>query len=136
MGTGSVGQARRHPRSDAARWRPACVASAALMTLALTLPARAASSPEAPVASTAGNASKGDTGLTITAWTVDSGGGTASGGQFTATVTIGQAEADSILVAAGGSFSFTGGFWGMASPARGAFIFSSGFEASGAAATD
>jgi hypothetical protein len=49
--------------------------------------------------------------------TIDSGGGTSSGGEYSISGTIGQAEA-AALPAAGGNFVLIGGFWsGMALPA-------------------
>lgn len=46
----------------------------------------------------------------ITAFTIDSGGGTSSGGGWTLTGTIGQADA-SPATATGGPFALQGGFW-------------------------
>lgn len=46
--------------------------------------------------------------LTLSRWTLDTGGGTGSGGAFALTGTIGQPDAG---VHAGGSFSLQGGFW-------------------------
>ncbi len=51
--------------------------------------------------------------FTITAFTIDGGGGTSSGGPFTLSGTIGQPDAGPPLV--GGTFSITGGFWAAAS---------------------
>lgn len=42
-------------------------------------------------------------------WTVDGGGGLASGGPFSLQGTIGQADSGTL---AGGEFSLQGGFWG------------------------
>jgi hypothetical protein len=47
----------------------------------------------------------------LESFTVDSGGGTSSGGGFTLIGTIGQADAAQPI--AGGAFVFTGGFWGV-----------------------
>jgi len=44
--------------------------------------------------------------------TLDGGGGTSSGGQFSLSGTIGQADADARPMT-GGGFSLTGGFWSL-----------------------
>lgn len=44
-------------------------------------------------------------------FTIDGGGGTSSGGNYTLTGTIGQPDADAMI---GGSYSLVGGFWGVA----------------------
>ena len=44
-------------------------------------------------------------------WTVDGGGGVSSGGSYSLSATIGQAEAGFL---SGGEFLLTGGFWGAA----------------------
>ena len=49
----------------------------------------------------------------ITNWTIDNGGGTSSGGQFTVTGTIGQPDANP-QISTGGTFSVAGGFWARA----------------------
>jgi hypothetical protein len=46
--------------------------------------------------------------LSLSRWTLDTGGGTVAGGAFTLTGTIGQPDA---AVHAGGSFTLQGGFW-------------------------
>ncbi len=64
----------------------------------------------------------------ITHSTIDNGGGRSSGGQFTLTGTIGQADA-SLQAASGGQFQLTGGFWvsgALVPPDE--LIFSDGFE--------
>lgn len=61
----------------------------------------------------------------ITNSTIDNGGGTSSGGEFTLTGTIGQHDA-SDTPATGGSYRLSGGFWGAGSV--GEEIFSDGFE--------
>lgn len=43
-------------------------------------------------------------------WSINGGGGTSTGGVFTATGTIGQPEAGQ---ASGGQFAVAGGFWGI-----------------------
>ena len=50
--------------------------------------------------------------LSLTAWTVDSGGGESAGGHFRLFSAIGQPEAGSM---SGGSYALTGGFLGNAS---------------------
>jgi hypothetical protein len=47
--------------------------------------------------------------LSISWFTIDSGGGTSSGGGFTLSGTIGQPDASTTLT--GGTFTLTGGFW-------------------------
>jgi hypothetical protein len=47
--------------------------------------------------------------LSISWFTIDSGGGTSSGGGFTISGTFGQPDASTALT--GGSFTLTGGFW-------------------------
>jgi hypothetical protein len=54
--------------------------------------------------------------LSLTAWTVDSGGGESSGGQFGLYSAIGQPEAGSM---SGGPYTLTGGILGQASPGSG-----------------
>jgi hypothetical protein len=51
-------------------------------------------------------------------WTVDSGGGTSSGGGYTLSGTIGQPDAGA--VASGGGYTLAGGFWhgGAVAPAE------------------
>ena len=44
-------------------------------------------------------------------FTIDGGGGTSSGGNYTLTGTIGQPDAGAMI---GGSYSLVGGFWGVA----------------------
>ena len=64
----------------------------------------------------------------ITRHTIDNGGGQSSGGAFTLTGTIGQADALP-QTASGGSFQMTGGFWanGPVMP-PGELLFADGFE--------
>ncbi len=54
----------------------------------------------------------------ISWWTVDSGGGTSSGGGFTLSGTIGQPDAGA--TASGGGYTLAGGFWlgGAVEPAE------------------
>lgn len=66
--------------------------------------------------------------VTLRRWTVDAGGGRASGGGLTLTGSIGQPEPGS---AAGGDVSLQSGFWfgaGSAPPPSGDAIFRNGFE--------
>ena len=44
-------------------------------------------------------------------WTVDGGGGTSTGGQYSLSGTIGQPDAG---ITSGGSYTLLGGFWGVA----------------------
>ena len=62
-------------------------------------------------------------GFEITKSTVDNGGGTSSGGDFSLTGTIGQHEANS-RVSSGGDFLLAGGFWAKAHDV----IFKNSFE--------
>lgn len=48
-------------------------------------------------------------------WTVDGGGGNATGGPYTLSGTIAQPDAGPLL--AGGGFEISGGYWGTAAPA-------------------
>lgn len=43
-------------------------------------------------------------------WTVDGGGGTSSGGDYSLTATAGQAEVGALMQ--GGTYELAGGFWG------------------------
>ncbi len=43
-------------------------------------------------------------------WTVDGGGGTSSGGDFTLSGTIGQPDTSPLM--SGGDFTIVGGYWG------------------------
>lgn len=66
--------------------------------------------------------------VTLRRWTIDVGGGRASGGGITLTGSIGQPEAGS---AAGGDVSLQSGFWfgpGSTPPPSGDTIFRNGFE--------
>jgi len=49
----------------------------------------------------------------ITKSTIDGGGGTSTGGDFSLTGTIGQADA-SPVISTGGDFALAGGFWASA----------------------
>jgi hypothetical protein len=61
---------------------------------------------------TLGHAHGGDTRILDLTWhTVDGGGGTSSGLDFTLTGTIGQCDAGERMAA--GSFTFEGGFWAI-----------------------
>ena len=60
--------------------------------------------------------------------TIDNGGGTSSGGDFSLTGTIGQHDA-STQISNGGDFSLANGFWASAQPSQNT-IFSDGFEKS------
>ena len=62
----------------------------------------------------------------ITKITVDNGGGISSGGSFSLSGTIGQADA-SIQTSNGGSYLLAGGFWANVDAAR-EQIFADGFE--------
>ena len=62
----------------------------------------------------------------ITESTIDNGGGTSSGGEFSLTGTIGQPDANP-QISAGGQFVLSGGFWASAT----SVIFSDGFESDG-----
>ena len=49
-------------------------------------------------------------GFTIPWWTVDGGGGTSQGGDYTVSGTIGQHDASDEM--SGGDYTVVGGFWG------------------------
>ncbi len=69
---------------------------------------------------TIGQAHGGGTDTPDLEWhTVDGGGGTSVGLDFTFTGTIGQCDAGELM--AGGSFTFEGGFWAIAPIGRGCF---------------
>lgn len=55
--------------------------------------------------------------LSLSWWTIDGGGGTATGGNLTLTGTIGQADAGN---GSGGDYTLYGGFW---SPVTDRFIY-------------
>jgi hypothetical protein len=59
----------------------------------------------------------------ITRSTLDNGGGVSTGGEFSLTGTIGQADASS-RPSSGGGFSLAGGFWAKVTDV----IFRDGFE--------
>ena len=59
----------------------------------------------------------------ITSGTIDNGGGTSTGGDFSLTGTIGQPDANQ-QISSGGQFLLAGGFWGTAMN----IIFKDGFE--------
>jgi hypothetical protein len=61
--------------------------------------------------------------FTLVKNTIDNGGGTSAGGNFTLTGTIGQHDASRIS-SGGGNFLLAGGFWAHASDR----IFKDGFE--------
>lgn len=61
----------------------------------------------------------------LTRWTIDAGGGRASGGAIELAGTIGQPDAGS---AAGGPIELLGGFWFAAGGGPGESIFGNGFE--------
>lgn len=61
----------------------------------------------------------------ITKSTMDNGGGTSSGGEFSLTGTIGQPDANQ-RIATGGGFALSGGFWANADVVD--LIFKDGFE--------
>jgi hypothetical protein len=50
-------------------------------------------------------------GYSLSWWTVDSGGGSSSGGNYSLSGTIGQPDAGAL---AGGNYRLEGGFWGGA----------------------
>ena len=107
----------------------ACVAACALATL-VVVPIANASDPQArdPVVGSSA-AVKDGRADEMTAWSVDSGGGESSGGDFSLTAAIGQPDAG-VLV--GGDTVFAGGLW--AGAAATGIIFSDGFESGGTGA--
>lgn len=58
---------------------------------------------------------------------IASGSGTSSGGDFSISGTIGQADVDPLQPSTGGDFAITGGFWPTLAP-RTDLMFSNGFE--------
>lgn len=63
-------------------------------------------------------------GFDVPRYTIDSGGGTSSSGDYSITGTVGQPEADADS-ASGGSYQVSGGFWGRGDSG---YLFSDGFE--------
>ena len=63
-------------------------------------------------------------------YTIDGGGGTSSGGSYSVSGTVGQADADPLQPSSGGQFEVSGGFWpAVAPPAPLADpLFANGFE--------
>ena len=59
-------------------------------------------------------------GYDLSWWTVDGGGGTASGGSYTLVGTIGQPDAG---ILAGGDYTLGGGFWGGGGAAAGYKVY-------------
>ena len=57
----------------------------------------------------AGVASAAANGFSLDSWTVDGGGGTSTGGDYTVSATIGQPDAGQVMN--GGDYSVVGGFW-------------------------
>ncbi len=101
----------------------ACVAACALATL-VVVPIANASDPPAqdPVVGSSA-AAKNERADEMTAWSVDSGGGQSSGGDFSLTAAIGQPDAG---VVAQGDTVLTGGLW--AGTVATGIVFSDGFE--------
>lgn len=104
---------------------PRSVCRAATVPLALAAVLAAASAPASPDA--------------ISRHVIASGGGSASGGPYAVTGSIGQVDADPLHPAEGGDYALTGGFW-FAQPTTGGpgpgpgcgsdtdCIFADGFE--------
>jgi hypothetical protein len=92
-----------------------------LALLALTSLALAQGGVLAPLSSTSlrlgsGQAlGKGSTGYKLSWWTVDGGGGSASGGPYTLAGAVGQPDAGPVFT--GGDYALAGGFWYGAGPA-------------------
>ncbi len=67
--------------------------------------------------------------FTLNHYTIDNGGGSSTGGVFSVSGTIGQADADPLQPSTGGMFAVTGGFWPSANAAAPSeTIFANGFE--------
>jgi hypothetical protein len=68
--------------------------------------------------------------LRIDWFTVDAGGGTSTGGNYSVSGTVAQVDADPLHPASGGNFELTGGFWVIdsAPPTTQDAIFRDGFE--------
>ena len=75
----------------------------------------------------AGSASAGGE-LRVDWSTIDAGGGTTTGGNFSLNGTIAQVDADPLQPSSGGNFEVTGGFWVLASQAASDALFKDGFE--------
>jgi hypothetical protein len=59
--------------------------------------------------------------------TIDGGGGSSSGGEFSLQGTIGQADVNSTKLSSGG-FTLTSGFWASENSVNNDLIFMDGFE--------
>lgn len=70
------------------------------------------------------------TGLEVTAWSIDGGGGRATGSRYVLFGSAGQADAEPLHPAGGGSYSLVGGFLPAATPdnAEADPLFADGFE--------
>ena len=60
--------------------------------------------------------------------TIDAGGGTSAGGNFSVSGSIAQIDADPLQPASGGNLEITGGFWVIETNAATDPLFRNGFE--------
>jgi hypothetical protein len=68
----------------------------------------------------AGIAIAASNGFSIPWWTVDGGGGTSQGGDYTVSGTIGQPDTSPLM--SGGEYTVVGGFWGGAMTPPGPYL--------------
>lgn len=76
----------------------------------------------------AGAAAPEGTALSVDWSTIDAGGGTSAGGNFSVSGSIAQIDADPLQPASGGNLEITGGFWVVDTSAAADPLFRNGFE--------
>lgn len=76
----------------------------------------------------AGAAAPDGAALSVDWSTIDAGGGTSAGGNFSVSGSIAQIDADPLQPASGGNLEITGGFWVVATSAAPEQLFRNGFE--------
>lgn len=76
----------------------------------------------------AGAAAPDGAALSVDWSTIDAGGGTSTGGNFSVSGSIAQIEADPLQPASGGNLQITGGFWVLDTGAAPEQLFRNGFE--------
>lgn len=113
----------RRARHERGRWVPATIA----LLLALKAAALAASPDiQAPRTTESPAATAGPI-YSVDRYTIDGGGGTSAGGDFSLSGTIGQPDAEPLQPSIGGAFAVSGGYWPGA-PVQALPIFADGFE--------
>lgn len=79
-------------------------------------------------AGNAGAAAPEGAALSVDWSTIDAGGGTSAGGNFSVSGSIAQIDADPLQPASGGNLQITGGFWVVDTSAAPEQLFRNGFE--------